>query len=60
MSTVYNPESEMVAQIERLDSEARDLRRKIEHVHNENDRRAMTRLLKELAEEIANLQARLP
>jgi peptidoglycan hydrolase CwlO-like protein len=60
MSTVYNPESEIVAQIERLEIEARDVRRKIEYVHNENDRRVLNRQLKELQEEIANLQARLP
>jgi peptidoglycan hydrolase CwlO-like protein len=60
MSTVYNPESEMVAQIERLEMEARDIRRKIEYVHNENDRRVLNRQLKELQEEIAILQAKLP
>jgi hypothetical protein len=60
MSTVYNPESETVAQIERLELEARDIRRKIEYVHNENDRRVLNRQLKELQEEITNLQARLP
>lgn len=60
MSTVYNPESEMVAQIERLELEARDIRRKIEYVHNENDRRVLNRQMKELKEEIEHLQERLP
>lgn len=60
MSMVYNPESEMIAQIERLELEARDIRRKIDYVHNDNDRRVLNRQLKELQEEIANLQARLP
>jgi hypothetical protein len=60
MSTVYNPEAETMAQIERLELEARDIRRKIEYVHNENDRRVLNRQLKELQEEITNLQARLP
>jgi peptidoglycan hydrolase CwlO-like protein len=60
MSTVYNPESEVMAQIERLELEARDIRRKIEYVHNENDRRVLNRQLKELKEEIELLQARLP
>ena len=60
MSTVYNPESEIVAQIERLELEARDIRRKIEYVRNENDRRVLNRQLKELAEEISHLQAKLP
>jgi hypothetical protein len=60
MSTVYNPESEIVAQIERLELEARDIRRKIEYVRNENDRRVLNRQLKEIGEEITLLQARLP
>jgi hypothetical protein len=59
MSTVYNPESEMVTQIERLEVEGRDLRRKIELAHNENDKRVMNRQLQEIREEIAFLQARL-
>ena len=60
MSTVYNPESETVAQIERLELEAREIRRKIEYVRNENDRRVLNRQLKEIAEEVTLLQARLP
>jgi peptidoglycan hydrolase CwlO-like protein len=60
MSTVYNPESEIVAQIERLELEARDIRRKIDYVRNDNDRRVLNRQLKELEEEITNLQAKLP
>ena len=60
MSTVYNPESEIMAQIEMLELEAKEIRRKIEHVHNENDKRVLNRQLKELGEEISLLQARLP
>ena len=60
MSTVYNPESDIVAQIERLEIEARDIRRKIEYVRNENDRRVLNRQLKEIEEDITNLQAKLP
>lgn len=60
MSTVYNPESEIAAQIERLELEARDIRRKIEYVRNENDRRVLNRQLKEIGEEITLLQSRLP
>ena len=60
MSTVYNPEAEVVAQIERLELEARDIRRKIDYVRNDNDRRVLNRQLKELEEEITNLQAKLP
>ena len=60
MSTVYNPESDIVARIERLKLEARDIRRKIDYVRNEDDRRVLNRQLKELGEEITNLEARLP
>ena len=60
MSTVYNPESDIAAQIERLEIESRDIRRKIEYVQNENDRRVLNRQLKETEEEITNLQAKLP
>ena len=60
MSTVYNPEAQIIEEIERLEFEARNIRRKIEHVNNENDKRVMNRQLKELSEEITLLQARLP
>ena len=60
MSTVYNPEADITAQIERLELEARDIRRKIDYVRNDNDRRVLNRQLKELEEEITNLQAKLP
>jgi hypothetical protein len=60
MSTVYNPESQIIEEIERLEFEARNIRRKIEHVSNESDKRVMNRQLKELSEEITLLQARLP
>ena len=60
MSTVYNPESEIMAQIERLELEAREIRRKIEYVRNDNDRRVLNRQLKEISEEVTLLQAKLP
>lgn len=60
MSTVYNPESELVTQIERLEFEGREIRRKIEHVRNENDKRVLNRQLQEIRDEIAFLQAKLP
>jgi hypothetical protein len=60
MSTVYNPESQIIEEIERLELEARNIRRKIEHVSNERDKRVMNRQLKELSEEITLLQARIP
>jgi predicted nucleic acid-binding Zn-ribbon protein len=60
MSQVYNPESDLMEQIERLELEARDLRRKIEHLVNEQDRRVMNRQLQELEEQVTRLQSRLP
>jgi hypothetical protein len=60
MSQVYNPESDLMEHIERLELEARDLRRKIEHLVNAQDRRVMNRQLQELEEQVARLQSRLP
>lgn len=60
MSQVYNPEMELVAEIERLELEARNIRRRIEHVRHEEDRRVMNRQLAELKEQIQFLSARLP
>jgi hypothetical protein len=59
MSTVYNPEVEVAAEIERLELEAREARRRIEHAHGEPDRRVLNRQLQELEEQIGLLQARL-
>jgi hypothetical protein len=60
MSAVYNPESDTMAEIERLELEARDIRRRIERASNEEDRRVLDRQLKEIGEEVELLQARLP
>jgi cell division septum initiation protein DivIVA len=49
-----------MAQIEQLELEARDVRRKIERAHNDEDRRILNRQLKELQDDIARLQSRLP
>lgn len=60
MSTTYNPESETMAQIERLELESRDIRRRIEHAHNEDDKRVLNRQLDELKRQIELLKTRLP
>ena len=60
MSTVYNPESETIAQIERLELEARQVRRRIERSHNEEDRRALNRQLTDVQRHIDVLRSRLP
>lgn len=60
MSQVYNPEADIMEQIERLELEARDGRRRIEHARNENDKRVLNKQLQEVKQEIERLQARLP
>jgi hypothetical protein len=60
MSQVYNPESDTVAEIERLELEARDIRRRMEHARNEEDKRVLNKQLGELKEQIEFLRTRLP
>ena len=60
MSAVYNPEAETMADIEKLELEARLLRRRIELARNEEDRRVLRRQLNEVKEEYARLQERMP
>jgi hypothetical protein len=60
MSAVYNPEADTMAELERLDLDAKQLRRSIEHSQNEEDRRVLQRQLNEIKEEYARLQARIP
>ena len=60
MSHVYNPESETVAEIERLELEARDARRRVEHARTEADKRVLNKQLEELKVQIQYLRNRLP
>jgi hypothetical protein len=60
MSSVYNPEADVMAEIERLEIESRDVRRRVEHARNEADRRVLNRQLEELKRQIEFLQAKLP
>ncbi len=60
MSAVYNPESEVIAEIERIELEARSMRRRIEHVRNPEDKRVLNRLLKESEDRAEFLRVRLP
>jgi hypothetical protein len=60
MSQVYNPETEVIARIERLELEARQIRRTVEHARNAEDKRVLNRQLGELKDEIARLRTRLP
>ena len=60
MSQVYNPESDVMAEIERLELEARDIRRRVEHARTEADKRVLNKQLEELKEQINYLRGRLP
>jgi hypothetical protein len=60
MGAVYNPESEAIAQIEHLALEARDIRRRVEHVKSVADKRVLNKQLKEIEDEIKFLRQRLP
>jgi hypothetical protein len=60
VSQVYNPEADTMAEIERLELEAREARRRIEHARNEADRRVLNKQLGELREQIEFLRQRLP
>ena len=60
MSTVYNPEADTIAEIERLELEAREIRRRVEHARNAEDRRVLDRQLKETEQRIELLRAKLP
>ena len=60
MSAVYNPESDIIAEIERLELEARDTRRRIEHAHTQEDKRVLNRQLEEIKNQIEHLRSRLP
>jgi predicted nucleic acid-binding Zn-ribbon protein len=60
MSQVYNPEADIIAQIERLELEARAIRRRVEHARTEGDKRVLNRQLNELKDEIEHLKSRLP
>ena len=60
MSQVYNPESETMAEIERLELEARGIRRRVEHARTEADKRVLNKQLTELREQVELLRSRLP
>jgi len=60
MSAVYNPESDTIAEIERLEITARDLRRRLEHAAGAEDKRVLNRLLKETEQRIDLMRQRLP
>ena len=60
MSSVYNPESDVMAEIERLELEAREIRRRIEHAGNDEDKRVLNKQLQEVEQQVEFLKKRLP
>jgi len=60
MSAIYNPEADVIAQVERLELEARDFRRRIERAQNAEDKRVLNRLLKEVKDQIDYLRRSIP
>ena len=59
MSTVYNPEADLIARIERLELEMRSVHRRIEHAHSEADKRVLNRQIEELKSEIEFLRNKI-
>jgi len=59
MSQVYNPEADIIAEIERLELEIRQTRRRIEHARNEDDKRVLNRQIQDMLDEIEVLRARV-
>ncbi len=60
MSSVYNPESEIMAEIERLEIDARNIRRSLEHARTEADKRVLNRQLGDIEQQVEFLRQRLP
>ena len=60
MSAVYNPEAELMAEIEKLELDAREIRRHLEHATSDADKRVLNRQLGEIEQQIELLKQRLP
>jgi hypothetical protein len=56
---MFNLEADIIARIEQLDLEARDIRRRIEHAPTLEDKRVLDQQLGELMTEIARLKERI-
>ncbi|MFT3786318.1 MAG: hypothetical protein QM770_09140 [Tepidisphaeraceae bacterium] len=59
MNSVYNPETEIYAQIERLELDARDIRRRVEHAPRPEDKRVLNQQLSEIMQQIDRLRERV-
>ncbi len=60
VSSVYNPEADTIAEIERLELESREIRRRLAYARTEDDKRVLNKQIDELKTRIEFLQSRLP
>lgn len=58
--SVHNPEADIIAQIERLELEDRDLKHRLEHAPVASDREVIQRQIEEIRQQIEALRKRLP
>jgi hypothetical protein len=56
---ISNTESDTIAQIERLEGDARDVRRRVEHVRGADEKRVLNKQLEEIKAEIEQLRWKL-
>lgn len=59
LSQINNPEQQTIAEIERLEMESRNARRRIEHARTEQDKRVLNHLLEDTEQQIQMLRQRL-
>lgn len=60
MGSIYNPEADLIAEIERLEIEARDIRRRMENAKSDEDKRVLGKQLAELEQQVEFLRKKLP
>lgn len=60
VSAVYNPEADTIAEIERLELESRDIRRRLSYARTEDDKRVLNKQIDELKTRVVFLQSQLP
>lgn len=56
---VFDAEQQAIAEIERLELESRNIRRRVEHAHTEQDKRVLNRQMDEIRRDIDTLRHRL-
>ena len=59
MSEAYNPETELIAKLETLELEARQLAKKRDQAKSPDDRQVLERQLKEVENQITILKSKL-